>query len=228
MFTYSWFWADTRLKGRDSIVVANNTRLIRHDDYIGLRLHATEVVKYHRDGTVSLHSGGWRTATTKERMHRFTDAWVSQIKGEWFVRWGSEEHPFADGMVLHPDGSVSGTMTPTELDERRAENAAATRALTRFIKGITPERIITAFDNTGGDCLLCRFGDTSCLALHVEEDYFHATLAYQAIAAKGYPNPSLIMALIRNSAERGTVDRMLTDSLRRYMKPHMVQGVATR
>jgi len=62
----------------------------------------------------------------------------------------------------------------------------------------------------------------------VEEDYFHATLAYQAIAAKGYPNPSLIMAMIRNSAERGTVDRMLTDSLRRYMKPHMVQGVATR
>ena len=65
MFTYSWFWADTRLKGRDSIVVANNTRLIRHDDYIGLRLHSTEVVKYHRNGDVSLHSGGWRTATTR-------------------------------------------------------------------------------------------------------------------------------------------------------------------
>jgi hypothetical protein len=227
MFTYSWHWADSKLAGRDTRLVARNTRLVRHEDHIGLRLHDTEVVKYHRNGDVSLDSGGWLTPVTKERMHRFTDAFVGSTKGRWHVTWGSRTVPFANGMVLHPDGSVSGIPSDEEVAAQDAANKAARDDIARFLKGITPARIVAAFDNMGGDCILCRVGDTSCLALHVEEDYLHGTLMMRALEAKGF-NVSVMSGYIYHEAERGRIDRALTDSLRRYLTRAMVQAVAVK
>lgn len=225
MFTYSHHWADSKLAGRDRRKVTHNTYLIRRSEGIALRLHDTDIVTYLPGGDIILNSGGWQTVTTKQRMNAYTDAMIGSTKGVWSVSWGSESHGFADGMVLHPDGSVTGA---ADLRDKAAENAARNKAIATFVGGITPERIVTAFENTGGDCYYCRIGaeTTQCVALHVEEDYFHGHLALRAVEAKGFPNPPLIMDVVYREAQRGRVDRLLTDSLRRYLKNALTQAAA--
>lgn len=58
------------LDGRPARVIANNTALVRHGDTLGLVLHATEVVTYHPDDTVTIRTGGWDTVTTLDRINR--------------------------------------------------------------------------------------------------------------------------------------------------------------
>lgn len=68
--------ANRVLDGRDSRVVANNTRLVR-DDFTGnikVRLHETDIITYLDDGRIMLNDGGWPTVTTAQRMHAMTPA----------------------------------------------------------------------------------------------------------------------------------------------------------
>jgi hypothetical protein len=53
--------------------------------------HDTDIAILRPDGTVTLNSGGWLTATTKKRMNQAFDNWgftirVEQTKGEWSIR----------------------------------------------------------------------------------------------------------------------------------------------
>lgn len=38
---------------------------------IGIRLHDTLVVVYHKDGSITVNTGGWHTVTTADRLERF-------------------------------------------------------------------------------------------------------------------------------------------------------------
>lgn len=85
--------------------VGNNTYAVRNTDgSIGLRLHKTQVVIFYQDGRVTLHTGGWRSVTTKARINEWIPgAWrVAQTKGQWGL-WNTEtkeERPFVEGMKL--------------------------------------------------------------------------------------------------------------------------------
>lgn len=91
---------------------ANNTRIYRRGEAVALCLHWTDVVTAFEDGRVVLDSGGWRTVTTKERIHSAIAPWfLLQRKGAWFVSFGSPYAdkakaviPYEDGMTLWPDG----------------------------------------------------------------------------------------------------------------------------
>jgi hypothetical protein len=79
------------LAGRDLVKLGNNTSLectgadpVR--DFIGVRLHSTFIVKFWRDGQVTLHSGGYRTVTTKSRMNQFIKGRVYAYKHQWYYR----------------------------------------------------------------------------------------------------------------------------------------------
>lgn len=66
--------------------LANNTRAeYRGSDAIAIRLHATDVVTYHRDGRIVLNSGGWRTVTTRDRINGYSPARVYSEHGVWYV-----------------------------------------------------------------------------------------------------------------------------------------------
>lgn len=251
----SYTEADAVLTGRckERRKVANNTWLERRshngdpDDEIAVRLHDTDVVTYRRDGAISLNTGGWFTVTTKARINEFTPFSISSVKGEWFVAqrnpnyntdWDWEDGPnpepywylpvpFRDHMTWH-GGDWSGIPPADILDAERAARNAIRKAIREFVKGITADDIARQFANTAGDCFLCRFDSDDCLAAHVEERYFHATLAHRAVKAAGFLNPDLIMSVIYDRAERGQVDRLLTDSLRKYLNRHLLEGVATR
>jgi hypothetical protein len=72
------------LAGRDSVKLGNNTWLESFSDGIAVRLHATRIVLFHEDGRVTLHSGGYRTVTTKDRVNQFIKGRVYQKNHVWY------------------------------------------------------------------------------------------------------------------------------------------------
>jgi hypothetical protein len=64
----SYAEAKQTLGNRDSMRIGNNTYLEwgKFGTYIAVRLHGTEIVKFHENDTVTLHTGGYRTVTTKD------------------------------------------------------------------------------------------------------------------------------------------------------------------
>lgn len=87
--------AEKFLKGRASKKTGNNTYIVRRSESeIAVCLHYTDVVTYTKSGKVRLSSGGWRTATTKQRIKQFSGVNLWQEKGEWLANG----EPFFDGI----------------------------------------------------------------------------------------------------------------------------------
>lgn len=83
--------------------IGNNTRLVRIDaNTVAVRLHGTNVVMIHNDGTYTLQAGGWRTVTTKQRINKYSPARVSQKNWAWNV--GGFQ--FFDGIRVDGAGRV--------------------------------------------------------------------------------------------------------------------------
>ena len=81
--------------------VGNNTYAeILQDGTVAIKLHSTYVVKIHPDNTYTLNSGGWQTATTKDRINQYSPKRVHQRNFEWFVSVNGKDYPFIDGMVV--------------------------------------------------------------------------------------------------------------------------------
>lgn len=79
------------LKGRTRRKVAHNTYLeVRRTvdqhgyDEIALRFHNTDIVTYRAEG-MYLDNGGWYTATTKDRLNRFTPFNFYQRDFDWYI-----------------------------------------------------------------------------------------------------------------------------------------------
>lgn len=102
------FQEAARLLGnRISKKVAYNTVLQRIDaNTIGVKLHKTYVVHIHANGTYTLASGGYRTATTKKRINRFSPACLFQKDFEWYCGSGRRLYTFFDGIRVDSAGNV--------------------------------------------------------------------------------------------------------------------------
>jgi hypothetical protein len=72
-----------RLTGRclERRKVANNTYAERRWPDIAIRLHDTDVVTLHPDGSITLNTGGWYTVTTKDRLNSYLPF------GVWDADW---------------------------------------------------------------------------------------------------------------------------------------------
>lgn len=93
------------LAGRESVRLGNNTYLenLPGLQFIGVRLHNTYIVRFHYNGQITLHSGGWRTVTTKDRINEFISGRVYQKRGVWFYQgaregWHIPAVEFEEGM----------------------------------------------------------------------------------------------------------------------------------
>jgi len=115
---------------RDRKKIAPNTYLERighgpgEPDRIGVCLHSTYVLTFHRSGAVSLDSGGWGTVTTKERIKRYLAPGLGlcQEKHVWYVHdrrpeflpknadlWDKRYRvDYFDGLLILPDASLHG------------------------------------------------------------------------------------------------------------------------
>ena len=87
----NYFAAETKLGKRASRKIANNTYLIKlSDGTIVIKLHNTYIASYFppnnlAHGRIELNSGGWQTATTKNRLNEWTPARISQKNWAWTV-----------------------------------------------------------------------------------------------------------------------------------------------
>ena len=96
-----------RLGSRDSRRIANNTYLERRaNSDIAVKLHRTDVLTYHADGSVTLNSGGWQTYTTKARMNAYLPYGyrVYQRCFAWYVWNYRAEHTRSNGRIDYFDG----------------------------------------------------------------------------------------------------------------------------
>lgn len=81
MYTITNFKTKKALKE----AVAAYERFVSDRLKIVVRLHNTNIVVFHDDGRVTLHTGGYRTVTTKSRMNQFIRANVYQRARQWYV-----------------------------------------------------------------------------------------------------------------------------------------------
>src|SRR3990167_4512368 len=142
---------DALMQGRtkDKKKLANNTYAIRAVDHIAVRLHNTDVVKHYQNGDTVLDSGGWRTATTKDRINSFSSARIYQENSLWYV--AGAKKLFADGMRITAGGKVTGASAvkpKTFIKEKKSIAKFPGDYMTALLK-----REIPAPSN--GDCWYC-------------------------------------------------------------------------
>jgi hypothetical protein len=107
----SYSEASAVLNGRDSVKLGNNTwleRIVTDRLKIVVRLHSTNIVVFHDDGRVTLHTGGYHTVTTKDRLNRFIYGRVYQKAHQWYfyvnrgTLAGEVTVIFSEGMEVQP------------------------------------------------------------------------------------------------------------------------------
>lgn len=223
-------------KNMDRRTVQNNTTLERRGEDIAVRLHDTDIVIYHLDGTITLNTGGWHTNITKSRMEDYLPKtildkgwYINSVRGRWYL--GAV--PLVDGLRIDPDGNpvniALSDLTATVSAEDSANRAMGKR-IDGYVRGLTGEVIKGLVTNaiergTAGDCWLCAMGpayeDTSHLLSHIEENYYMATLCVNAYVAKNYPNPQMMLRIDRD----GSYTRRVVKS---YLRSKLLKGVATK
>lgn len=92
--------------------IGHNTSVIRvSEDSVGIRLHWTTVVTFHRDGRIWLNSGGYQSVTTKQRMNAVLPQHLGVVQSAyiWYVtnRRDGSRHTFHDGYEIPSDTPVA-------------------------------------------------------------------------------------------------------------------------
>lgn len=186
---------NAQLSGRnqDRRKLANNTYAERRDNgAIAIRLHATDVVTFHPDGTIVANSGGWKTHTTKERLNDYLPARIWQKAGRWFVGSNGSTIEFADGLTFHPDGKVTGGKPQSDADAEKALQKRIAKYCTDLHAAL-PLPMPSA-----GDCWYCQMRevetgkplgecvkDCGHLEAHMDENYFVPSLVWRALEHAG-------------------------------------------
>lgn len=135
------FWAaQTKVasaRDKRSKPIENHTRVEKVDeDTFAIRLHQTNVVLIHRDGTYTLNTGGWHTVTTKARISHYGPVLIGSKRGRWFVYgpgW-SERGPFFDGIRISIEGEILNPR-PVDVEARAAkETDVAKAAIKKYVE----------------------------------------------------------------------------------------------
>jgi len=88
-----------RLDGRNRRKLRNNVWLERDGADVVVVHHVTPIIRYRPDGTVVLDCAGYRSATTKANLNRYTGFQVWQKKGVWYLSTGAGDPvEFFDGI----------------------------------------------------------------------------------------------------------------------------------
>lgn len=205
-------------RNKRSRVIANNTYVERcTDDRIAIRLHNTNVVEFTRSGLIILNSGGWRTVTTKDRIHTFLPAgiYLSSIKGVWHLvsqgdldgTWTTHwSVPFADHITIRQINGewqpVAGTFPdPTEQEKIAVARKSLNKLIAAYL--LLAEQSFIDWKgqikdggklNVAGDPWCCTMGfgaqDNDHLWKHLQDGYVFPTLFKLALEDSGrYRDP---------------------------------------
>lgn len=106
----------TVLGSRTSKKLENNTYLVPlrgefpNVTEFGVRLHNTHIIRITEDD-YTLTSGGYQTATTKDRLNKYGPVRIWQKDHVWFwwplpVTTGTQSNVFKDGLVIPSSAAV--------------------------------------------------------------------------------------------------------------------------
>jgi hypothetical protein len=208
MSVSNWFAADTYVKGGRSKVarpIENNTRVVKRGDDYAVELHGTDVVTLHKDGSVTLDSGGWLTVTTKDRMNRYigSRARIGSDRGVWYVydhSWEKRTRYF-DGIRIAADGTILNPPDPTLEQRKREAEVKMRKRVDTFVDGYMKELAEGMPVPSGGDCWGCsmfeRAGqhDNGHLLDHLTERYYVPTMLWNAMTERGYRDVATTMGI---------------------------------
>ena len=228
------------LGNRQQKKLGNNTYMhnLPNGD-IAVRLHSTDIVEIHPDGSYTLNTGGWQTGTTKDRINGYSPARIIQEKGIWYIadvpNWRERINvTFHDGMRVDGNGDPLGLQIPSRL--LKMKKAKLDKLVTAYIKGFAADAVANGLkDPSGGDCWGCHFhGDKSepphkqPLGLqhildHFEEKYYVPSLLWKAV--QNYGNPAVVWAMMKNDVQRGDTSWVVRNlrSYFRKLKPALLK-----
>lgn len=212
-----------------SKLIANNTvEYYKEDGTKVIRLHQTDILEFHPDGTLMFNSGGWKTPTTKDRMNKHqSSATIIQNKGLWYLSTSSNPWNDKDSWVSFFDGIKirNGKVLNPKKSAHQKEQVLL-KQIQKYCEKLKDLHVLPTPSN--GDCWYCAFhtddgtpmGDTKDnvphLRSHLKEKYIHGSLIINALQWGGYPNPILIfnMGFSKDGPMRDTIVR----TVRRYFK----------
>lgn len=167
-------------RGRDGQKkLENNTYLHQIDeDTFGVKLHNTDVVLIHSDGTYTLNTGGYETNTTKSRINEYAPTRIFQHKRIWYL---DDNVVFKNGCRVDSKGNLIG-----EVDihlEKMQEKLH--KMISEYIKGFVAAIEASEIKQPGaGDCMACYMqflDDADHLFDHIKEGYYVPSLLMNAI-----------------------------------------------
>lgn len=181
----------------------NNTRLFKRGEDYAVRLHSTDVVTIHADGSYTLDTGGWRTVTTKDRINGYAPVRLGQDKGVWEIGFQGVTYAFNEGMRLYPNGIVTGVASPEDMEHQKLLR----KKINRYAKDFTAALYAGEVEAPGpGDCFICQasMGGGSHIEAHADESYFVPSLLVKALKTAGASRAATndAYALMTNQPER--------------------------
>lgn len=219
-----------RLNGRDRRKLENNTVLWkRSDNTLAVSLHQTDIITLHQDGRTVLNSGGWRTATTKDRLNAYGPVRIWQDRGRWlFVGPDQKQYVFSDGLIISGNKCTAAEDSP--------KSRQADRKTQKEIDIYCREFAALAADGKiglpgPGDCLICKFKTRNAdhIISHIKEKYYVPQLLLNALEEKN-AGTLIFRAWVEAAAGRQSeyYGKLLADystrALRRYIKARLVVG----
>lgn len=215
--------AEARLTGRCKLSrkLENNTYLERRTpSTIAIRLHQTDVVTYHSDGSCILNTGGWRTTTTKDRLNKYSPVYIWQENSIWYV---SELSPYAHKNIdrfLYKDDMRIDTIGVPVAEAEIARDRKAIKTLKARIKAFAK---LCADNCIGvrpgpGDCWYCSM-------VTKDERTRKGTVHLDNHMTKGYPVPSLIHAACKRFGVSSHIMSILYHGGRTYAEYQAKESV---
>lgn len=209
---------------RAKIIARNTFKFTAADGATVTRLHHTDVVRELGAGRYQLNSGGWRTATTKDRMNGALRGYhIYSNRGAWYVREGfgwDGGIPYYDGMIL-PDAFKPAALKKAQ--KQKAKELALRKSILAFVREIDRFEQLPLPNN--GDCWLCCLhdkegktmgehgDDAGHLLEHIKENYVHGSLLVNAMRWAGYQDMGIRYWLSQPRGNRKSVK----SALRRYL-----------
>lgn len=206
--------------------VANNT-LEYENPNTGervIRLHATDILRFAtgKRPTVTLNTGGWKSVTTKDRLHRFLPSgfFVGSDRGAWRVttqmNGTTGVYPYADGIAFYLDTGepLPGTVPAAEAEALKL--ATDKRMIARYIKKLTTE----GWADPAGDPWVVP-NDKGLYAEDAVRDWLEGAYVtrqvfVQALRHSGMPEVGVGMT-VRDAERRGHADKWAAGKVRRFL-----------
>jgi hypothetical protein len=105
VYSYSQLAQMLEASRTKQIKLANNTTAhFLNDSRIGIRLYYTDIVIINPDDTYELHSQGYTTATTRDRLNGFSPAKVVQKDFTFYVLKNPNERAIKSNLVSFVEG----------------------------------------------------------------------------------------------------------------------------